>query len=71
MGDIPQMGGNEKFYLARESGEEWSWPFESFLELNTPIKIKIRITCVYKEYEVEIKIVHEQRLQLKIKFLLG
>ena len=29
------------------------------------------MTCVYKEYEIEIKIVQEQRLQLKVKFLLG
>ena len=29
------------------------------------------MTCVYKEYEIEIKIVQEQRLQLKLKFLLG
>ena len=26
------------------------------------------MTCVYKEYEVEIKMVHEQWPQLKIKF---
>ena len=27
-------------------------------------------TCVYKEYEVKIKMVQEQKLQLKMKFLL-
>ena len=29
------------------------------------------MTCVYEEYEVKIKMVQEQWLQLKIKFLLG
>ena len=29
------------------------------------------MTCVYEEYEVEIKMVQEQWLQLKMKFLLG
>ena len=29
------------------------------------------MTCVNEEYEVEIKMVHEQWLQLKMKFLLG
>ena len=32
--------------------------------------IKIIMNCVYKEYEVKIKMVHEQWLQLKITFLL-
>ena len=37
----------------------------------TSIKIiKIIMNCVYKEYEVKIKMVHEQWLQLKITFLL-
>ena len=29
------------------------------------------MSCVHKEYEVEIKMVMEQWLQLKVKFLLG
>ena len=33
--------------------------------------MKISITCVFKEYEVKIKMVQEQFLHLKIKFLLG
>ena len=28
------------------------------------------MTCVYKEYEIKIKIVQEQWLQLKMKFCL-
>ena len=35
------------------------------------MKIKIGITCVYKRYEVKREIVQQQRLQLKMKFLLG
>ena len=29
------------------------------------------MTCVYKKYEIKTKIVQEQWLQLKMKFLLG
>ena len=29
------------------------------------------MTCMYKEYEVKIKMVQEQLLQLKMKFSLG
>ena len=29
------------------------------------------MTCVYREYEVKIKMVQEQWLQVKMKFLLG
>ena len=35
----------------------------------TLIKIKIGVTCVHKEYEIKIKLVHMQWLQLKMKFL--
>ena len=35
------------------------------------IKIKLRMTCVYKEYDIKIKMVQEQWLHLKMKFLLG
>ena len=34
-------------------------------------KTKISATCVYKMLEVKMKIVQEQRQQLKMKFLLG
>ena len=42
----------------------------TFCEHWTPIKIKISMTYVYKEYEVKIKMIQEQWLQLKITFLL-
>ena len=42
-----------------------------FCKYSTSIKIKISMSCVYKENEVKIKIVQEQWLRLKIKFLLG
>ena len=35
------------------------------------MKIKIVMTCVYKEYEIRMKMVQKQWRQLKIKFLLG
>ena len=54
------------------------WPLEPFSKLKTTfctywtsIKIKVSMTCEYKEYEVKIQIVPEQWLQLKMKFLLG
>ena len=34
-------------------------------------KTKISITCLYQYYEVKTKMVKEQRLQLKMKVLLG
>ena len=34
-------------------------------------KTKISVTCVYKQYEVKVKMVQEQRIQLKMKFLPG
>ena len=37
----------------------------------TVIKIEINMTCVYKEYEVKIKMVLKQLLQLKMKLSLG
>ena len=42
----------------------------TFCKYWTSIKIEISITCLYKEYEVKIKIVHERWLQLKMKLLL-
>ena len=42
----------------------------SFCKYRTSIKIEISMTCVYKEYEVKIKMVQEQWLHLKMKFLL-
>ena len=34
-------------------------------------KTKISMTCVYKQYEVKMKMVQKQQLHLKMKFLLG
>ena len=57
------------------SKEEWFWLFEPSLNLEatfckfwTSIKIKFSMICVYKEYEVEIKMVQKW---LKKRFLLG
>ena len=41
---------------------------KTFFENWTSIKIKISSACVYEEYEVKIKMVQEQWLQLKMKF---
>ena len=61
-----------------EHQEERFWPIEPFLKLKTTlckyetsVKIKIGMTYVYKEYEVEIKMVQEQWPQLKVKFFIG
>ena len=35
------------------------------------IKMKISMTCMYKEYGGKIKMVQKQWLQLKMKILLG
>ena len=52
-----------------EPEEKWFWPFKPFPKLKTTfckywklIKIKISMTCLYKEYEVKIKMVQEQWL---------
>ena len=56
-----------------EPKEAWFWPFGRFLKLKTfckywtSIEIKISMTCVYKEYEIKIKIIDEWWLQLKMK----
>ena len=34
-------------------------------------KTKIRVSCVHKQYEVKMKMVQKQRLQLKMNFLSG
>ena len=41
-----------------------------YCKYSTSIKIKLTMTCMYKEYEAKIKMVQEQWLQLKMKFLL-
>ena len=53
------------------SGKEWFWPFEPFSKAKATfckcwisIKIKISMTCLYKEYSVKMKMVSEQWLQL-------
>ena len=76
--------GDWKFYWERfffhwwRGIEEWFWWFEPFSKLKialceywTSIKIKISMTCVSKEYETQTKMVHEQWIQLNMKFLLG
>ena len=59
------------------SEREWFWPLKSFSKLKTTfceywtlIKIKTSMTCEYKDYECKTKMVQEQWLQLKKKFLL-
>ena len=64
--------------FARGSGEEWFWPLVPFSERKTTfsiyltsIKTKISTNFEYKDYEDKIKMVQEQWLPLKIKFLFG
>ena len=71
-------GGGGRGAVGWESDEEWLWPFEPFSNLITTfciywtsIKTKVSMTFVYKECENKIKMVPEQWLQLKIKFLFG
>ena len=33
--------------------------------------MKVSMTCACKEYEIKIKMVQEQKLQLKMEFLVG
>ena len=56
------------------------WVIQTFVKAQktfgkywTLTKIKIGLTCVYKEkkYEVQKKTVQQELLQLKMKFLLG
>ena len=49
--------------------EHWILNLNIELKYWTLIKIKIGVTCVHKEYEIKIKLVHMQWLQLKMKFL--
>ena len=76
--------GNRKFCWENffiewwESDKEWFWTFEPFSKLKTrfceywtSIKIKISMTCMYKDYKFKIKMVQEQWLQLKMKSLWG
>ena len=69
-GGIPRSGKRDgKFCCGLfiewwESEEEWIWQFQPFLKLKTTfykywtsIKIKNSMTCVYKEYQVKIKMV--------------
>ena len=71
-------GGGIFFTKWWEPGEEWFWPFEPFAKLKigfceywTSNKIEISMTCASKEYQIKTKMVQEQWLQLKMKFLLG
>ena len=72
------LGESSIFLPVGEPEEEWFWPFEPFPKLKTafceywtPIKIKISMTCVYKEYENKMEMVEEQWLKLKMRFLLS
>ena len=75
---IPPLEAGESYILLE--GRIFLWgcgnlrrsDFESFSKLKTTsFKIKISMTCVYKEHEIKRKNVQEQLLQLKIKFSLG
>ena len=86
-GETPPVGKGESEILLEwggfftgwwEAEEKWFWPFKHFSKLKTAfceywtkIKIKISITSVYKDYEIKTKLVQEEWLQLKMKFLLG
>ena len=67
-----------KFFTRwREPEEAWFRQFEPFSKLKTAfceywisIKMNINMTCVFKEYETNTKMEQEQRLQLKMLFLL-
>ena len=55
--------------------EEWFWSCKPFSKIKatfckywTSIKIKIGMTCVYKEYKVKIKMVQEQMATAKNDF---
>ena len=76
--EILLKGGGIFFTKWWEPGEEWFWPFEPFAKLKigfceywTSNKIEISMTCASKEYQIKTKLVQEQWLQLKMKFLLG
>ena len=70
MEKFPQWGvgiryftGGDFFTEWREPEQEWLWRFEPFSKLArafceywTSIKIKINMTCVFKEYEIKTKI---------------
>ena len=66
------------FLVGWWGSEEWFWTFEPFSKLKAiickywkSIKMKVSMTCAWKEYEVKIKMVQEQKLQLKMEFLVG
>ena len=65
---------------ARILSLEWSWPFKPFSKLKATFhkywtsrkpKLVWPVGTFTLKYEVKIKIVQEQRLQLKMNFLLG
>ena len=81
---VKEWGGERETLLGDfcvgwwEPEEEWFWPFKPFSKLKTTfckywtlIKIKISLACVYKEYEVKVKMVQEQWMKIKMKVLLG
>ena len=69
---IGNFAGRIFFIEWWESDKEWFCIFEPFSKLKsrfckywTPTEIKISMTCMYKDYKFEIKIVQEQLLQQK------
>ena len=80
-GKIPSQWRELKILLGEsrcwEPEEEWFWPFKPFqsekqLSLNIGHHLKSKLVWpASKEYEIETKMVHEQWMQLKMKFLLG
>ena len=75
-GGMENLSGTNFSIRWWESHKEWFWPLKPFLRLKatfskywTLIKVKINISCVYKEYEGKTKMVQKQWLQLNTKFL--
>ena len=61
------FAGGNVFIRWWVSGEKWFTPFKPFPKFKTTfckywilIKIKIRMTCVYREYKVKLKVVQEE-----------
>ena len=66
------------FYWVKRTQGEVILTIRTFFKLKTAfceywasIKIKINMTCLYKEYEIKTKMEQEQWIQLKTLFLLG
>ena len=69
---VMNTAGDNFFTGWWEPKEKWFWQFKPFSKLKTTfyeywtsIKIKISMTCVWKEYEIKTKMVQAQCLHLK------